>query len=119
MRQGEWRIRCGKCPQLILHGRTELILGYGRSSHHMIPLYCALGMDVSRVWRTARPQDSQDQFAEVYSHDKLDELMLADMLNQLATDGMLPNPINVRWAISFLATGQLFCSKTLKNPILQ
>ena len=81
LRQGDWTIRYSARPQMILHGRTALILGYGRIGQHMAPVCRALGMDVIGVRRTARPEDSQDEFAEVYGTERLDDLLpRADLL---------------------------------------
>jgi len=81
LRQGDWTIRYSDRPQLILQGRTALILGYGRIGQHMAPVCRALGMDVIGVRRAARPEDSQDEFAEVHSREQLDELLpRADVL---------------------------------------
>ena len=81
LRQGDWTLRYSERPQLILHGKTALILGYGRIGQHMAPVCRALGMDVIGVRRAARPEDSQDEFAEVYPREQLHELLpRADVL---------------------------------------
>jgi len=45
LRQGDWTIRYSDRPQLILQGRTALILGYGRIGQHMAPVCRAEQLD--------------------------------------------------------------------------
>ena len=81
LRRGDWTLRYSARPQLILHGRTALILGYGRIGRHMAPICRALGMDVLGVRRTVQPEDRHDTIAEVYSQTQLAELLpRADVL---------------------------------------
>ena len=81
LRQGDWRLRYGERPQLLLQGRTVLILGYGRIGRHMAPVCRALGMEVLGLRRTLQPEDAQDPHASVYSIAELPDLLpRADVL---------------------------------------
>ncbi|MEM7735013.1 MAG: 2-hydroxyacid dehydrogenase, partial [Deinococcota bacterium] len=75
LRQGDWRLRYSERPQLLLQGRTVLILGYGRIGRHMAPVCKALGMDVLGVRRTLSDEDTQDPHAKVYAMTALAELL--------------------------------------------
>lgn len=81
LRQGDWTLRYGETPQLVLHGRTALILGYGRIGRHMAPVCKALGMKVIGIKRTLKPEDQKDSHAAVYEIDDLASLLpKADVL---------------------------------------
>lgn len=81
LRNGDWTLRYSTRPQLLLHGRTVLILGYGRIGKHMAPVCRALGMDVIGVRRTVQPEDRHDKFADVYNiADLMDHLPQTDVL---------------------------------------
>lgn len=75
LRRGDWTLRYSKLPQLILHGRTALILGYGRIGQHMAPICQALGMQVIGVRRTVPSTYKQDEFAMIYGIEQLMELL--------------------------------------------
>ncbi|MBV7332440.1 hydroxyacid dehydrogenase [Chloroflexi bacterium TSY] len=75
LRQGDWTLRYSRRPQLILHGRTALILGYGRIGQHMAPVCRALGMEVIGVRRTVPPNGPQDDVAKVYGIEQLMDLL--------------------------------------------
>ena len=65
LRRGDWSIRYSDRPQLLLQGRTALILGYGRIGKHMAPVCKALGMNVIGLRRTVQPDDAADPHADV------------------------------------------------------
>ena len=75
LRRNDWTLRYSDRPQLLLHGRTVLILGYGRIGRHMAPVCRALGMNVIGLRRTPRPEDTSDAFAEVYGIERLAALL--------------------------------------------
>ncbi|MEM7532911.1 MAG: NAD(P)-dependent oxidoreductase [Chloroflexota bacterium] len=75
LRRNDWTLRYSEQPQIVLHGRTVLILGYGRIGRHVGMVLNALGMDVIGVRRTVRPEDSEDAFAEVHSFGQLEALL--------------------------------------------
>ena len=81
LRQGDWTLRYSEQPQLVLHGRTALILGYGRIGQHMAPVCQALGMKVIGLKRTLRQEDKEDAFATVHEVKELHALLpQADIL---------------------------------------
>ena len=81
LRRHDWTLRYSDRPQLLLHRRTALILGYGRIGRHMAPVCKALGMEVLGVRRSLRPEDGVDPFAEVHSNERLHDLLpRADIL---------------------------------------
>ena len=55
LRQHDWTARYGETSAQILHGKTALILGYGRVGQHMATVCRALGMKVIGVSRTLDP----------------------------------------------------------------
>ena len=75
LRQGDWTLRFSEKPQLLLQGRTALILGYGRIGRHMAPVCKALGMEVIGLKRTLRPEDKADSYANVYEVGELSSLL--------------------------------------------
>lgn len=81
LRQGDWTLRYSERPQMILHGRTALILGYGRIGQHMAPVCRALGMEVIGVRRSVQPAERHDEFAQIYGREHLEALLpRADVL---------------------------------------
>ncbi|MEM7128493.1 MAG: NAD(P)-dependent oxidoreductase [Chloroflexota bacterium] len=95
LRRGDWTLRYSVQPQLILHGRTALILGYGRIGRRMAPVCHALGMEVIGIRRTLQEEDVQDEWAEVYGVDRLHEqlsrahLLLAALPGTPETIGLI------------------------------
>ena len=75
LRRGDWTLRYSEQPQRVLHGRTALILGYGRIGRHMAPVCHALGMKVMGLKRTLRPDDAKDSYAEVHEVTRLNALL--------------------------------------------
>ena len=75
LRRNDWSLRYSERPQLVLRGRTVLILGYGRIGRHMAPVCKALGMNVLGVKRTLRPEDQEDEFATVHEVGELHSLL--------------------------------------------
>lgn len=75
LRRGDWTLRYSDRPQLTLHGKRILILGYGRIGRHVAPVFHALGMEVIGVRRTLSAADETDAFAKVYAIDQLPDLL--------------------------------------------
>lgn len=75
LRHGDWTLRYSERPQLTLHGKTILILGYGRIGRHIAPVFRALGMEVIGVRRTLSPEDAADPYATVYPIEQLTALL--------------------------------------------
>lgn len=75
LRRGDWSMRYGETPQLLLQGKTALILGYGRIGRHMAPVCRALGMEVIAVRRTPPSDTESDGHAEVHATERLSELL--------------------------------------------
>ena len=75
LRRNDWTLRYSARPQLLLEGRTVLILGYGRIGRHVAPVCKALGMNVIGVKRTLRPEDRTDPSATVYETGELRALL--------------------------------------------
>ena len=75
LRRNDWTLRYSVRPQLLLQGRTVLILGYGRIGRHMAPVCKALGMDVIGLRRTLRPEDREEGFATVHEVGDLHALL--------------------------------------------
>lgn len=65
LRQGDWSLRYGEQPQLMLHGKTILILGYGRIGRHVAAVCHALGMNILGIRRNLTAQDKHDPIATV------------------------------------------------------
>ena len=75
LRRNDWTLRYSARPQLLLQGRTVLILGYGRIGRHVAPVCKALGMNVIGVKRTLQPEDKNDRFATVHETGELRALL--------------------------------------------
>ena len=75
LRRGDWTLRYSKRPQLILRGRTVLILGYGRIGRLMAPVCRALGMEVIGVKRTVEAEGMADEYAEIHAIGDLSQLL--------------------------------------------
>ena len=75
LRRNDWTLRYSERPQLLLEGRTVLILGYGRIGRHVAPVCKALGMDVIGLRRTLQPEDKDDPFATVHETGELRALL--------------------------------------------
>lgn len=82
LRHNDWRPRYNGTSTIILHGKTALILGYGRIGRHIAPVCRALGMDVIGVRRTVKVEGQRAQDGTVeYSTSALDALLpRADVL---------------------------------------
>jgi len=81
LRQNDWTLRYSDQPQLMLHGRTVVLLGYGRIGKHLAPIFKALGMNVIGVKRSLKPEDKQDNYATVRQTKDLKEILpKADIL---------------------------------------
>ena len=81
LRRNDWTLRYSEQPQLVLEGRTALILGYGRIGRHMAPVCQALGMAVIGTKRRLRPGDEEDPYATIYEVEHLSSLLpKADVL---------------------------------------
>jgi len=81
LRRGDWSLRYSEQPQLVLNGKTALILGYGRIGQHMAPICKALGMEVIGLRRTLRPEDERDKNATVLEVNQLNTVLpKADVL---------------------------------------
>lgn len=81
LRRGDWSLRYSEQPQLVLNGKTALILGYGRIGQHMAPVCNALGMEVIGLRRTLRPEDERDKNATVLEVSQLSTVLpKADVL---------------------------------------
>lgn len=74
LRQGDWRLRYGGAPSLLLAGKRVLILGYGAIGRQIAPLCQALGMQVSGVRRHA-PVQSVERGVAVYPVSQLAALL--------------------------------------------
>lgn len=75
LRLNDWSLRYSERPQLVLQGRTVLILGYGRIGRHLAPVCKALGMNVLGVKRTLRLEDREDEVATVHEVGELHALL--------------------------------------------
>lgn len=75
LRKNDWTIRYSDRPQILLHGKTVMILGYGRSGRHLAPIFHAMGMNVLGVRARVQPEDQDDPYATVYSTDDLHDLL--------------------------------------------
>ncbi|MCA9836545.1 MAG: hypothetical protein KC422_06515 [Trueperaceae bacterium] len=71
LRQGDWSLRYGEQPQLMLHGKTVVILGYGRIGRHAAAVCHALGMKVLGVRRNLTAEDKHDPIARVADFGEL------------------------------------------------
>jgi len=95
LRRGDWTLRYSERPQLTLHGKTILILGYGRIGRHVAPVCRALGMEVIGVRRSLSAADQADSFATVYAIEQLEQLLpranflLTALPGTPATEGLL------------------------------
>lgn len=57
-RHNDWSTRYAPLPQVILHGKTTLILGYGSIGQHVAPVLKALGMRVLGIRRSQSDPDN-------------------------------------------------------------
>jgi phosphoglycerate dehydrogenase-like enzyme len=81
LRRNDWTVRYSDRPQLLLQGRTVLILGYGRIGRYMAPVCRALGMSVIGMRRTLQPEDRTEPGVEIYGVEQLHALLpRADVL---------------------------------------
>ncbi len=95
LRRGDWRLRYSARPQLTLHGKTVLILGYGRIGRHVARACRALGMAVIGVRRQPTAADQDDPDAQIHSVEALHQLLpkanflLTALPGTPATEGLL------------------------------
>ncbi len=95
LRVGKWTTRYAATPQLVLRGRTAVLLGYGAIGSTLAPVCAALGMDVIGVKRTisgdrangplrrALPEDDRQRpgGVRIVTSGQLDDVLpLADVL---------------------------------------
>ena len=98
LRRGDWTLRYSERPQLLLHGKTILILGYGRIGRHVAPVCHALGMEIIGVRRSLAPEDHNDTFAQIYAIEQLHKVLpeanflLTALPDTSETEGLLGAP---------------------------
>ncbi|MEZ4771165.1 MAG: 2-hydroxyacid dehydrogenase [Caldilineales bacterium] len=81
LRQGNWAARYDKPPEMVLHGQTALILGFGAIGQHVARLCQAFGMRVLAVRRNPAAPLPADLTVEVSAPDRLHDLLpQADVL---------------------------------------
>lgn len=81
LRRNDWTLRYSELPQLILQGRTLLLLGYGRIGKYIAPVCKALGMEVVGVKRSLQADDEMDTNATLHESKQLKALLpKADVL---------------------------------------
>ena len=81
LRQGDWAARYDKPPEVVLHGQTALILGFGAIGQHVARLCQAFGMDVLATRRNPAPPLPAGLTADVYASDQMHALLpRADVL---------------------------------------
>lgn len=81
LRQGDWAARYDKPPEVVLHGQTALILGFGAIGQHVARLCQAFGMSVLATRRNPSVPLPADLAAEVFAADQLPALLpRADVL---------------------------------------
>ena len=81
LRQGDWAARYDKPPEVVLHGQTALILGFGAIGQHVARLCQAFGMTVLATRRNPAAPLPAGLTAEVYAPDQLHALLpRADVL---------------------------------------
>jgi len=95
LRQNDWSIRYSEQPQIVLRGKTVMILGYGRAGRHLAPIFHALGMRVLGVRSTVQAEDRADPHATVHGTDELHDLLpranvvVSTLPGTSETDGIL------------------------------
>ena len=81
LRQGDWAARYDKPPEVVLHGQTALILGFGAIGQHVARLCQAFGTNVLATRRNPAAPLPAGLTAEVYAPDQLHALLpRADVL---------------------------------------
>lgn len=75
LRQNDWTIRYSDTPQILLHCKTVMILGYGRSGRHLAPIFHAMGMNVLGVRARVQPADREDPHATIHPMTELHDLL--------------------------------------------
>lgn len=75
LRKNDWTVRYSDQPQILLKGKTVMILGYGRSGRHLAPIFHAMGMRVLGVRARVQPEDRNDPHATVHPTDELHNLL--------------------------------------------
>jgi len=71
LRNNDWTIRYSEQPQILLSGKSVMILGYGRSGRHLAPIFHAMGMRVLGVRATVQPADAHDPHADLLPQDAI------------------------------------------------
>ena len=74
LRDGDWRSRYTETPVAVLHGKTALILGYGRIGQHLAPILQAMGMNVIGLRRDP-PAPGEEGDVDVYPPGALHQLL--------------------------------------------
>lgn len=81
LRQGDWAARYDKPPEMVLHGQTALILGFGAIGQHVARLCSAFGMKVLATRRNPEAPLPAGLSADVYASERLHDLLpQADVL---------------------------------------
>lgn len=75
LRQGDWAARYAKPPEIVLHGQTALILGFGAIGQHIARLCQAFGMHVLTIRRNLDAPLPAGLTVEVFAPDRLHELL--------------------------------------------
>lgn len=75
LRQGDWAARYDKPPEVVLHGQTALILGFGAVGQQIARLCAAFGMRVLAVRRNIAAPLPADLTAELFGPQRLHHLL--------------------------------------------
>ena len=75
LRQGDWAARYDKPPEVVLHGQTALILGFGAIGQHVAHLCSAFGMRILATRRNPDVPLPAGLVADVFAPDRLHELL--------------------------------------------
>lgn len=75
LRQGDWTARRQRPPEIVLHGQTALILGFGAIGQHVARLCLGMGMRVLAVRRNPAAARPPDLPVDVYPVDQLHALL--------------------------------------------
>ena len=81
LRRGDWAARYDKPPEIVLHGQTALILGFGAIGQHVARLCQAFGMKVLAIRRNPETTLPAGLAADIFGSDQLHDLLpRADVL---------------------------------------
>jgi phosphoglycerate dehydrogenase-like enzyme len=75
LRKGDWGPRSQPNPSLLLNGKTALVLGFGAIGKWVGRACWGLGMRVWGVRRTSGAPDSLDYAAQVFTADRIEDLL--------------------------------------------